>query len=167
MEERFLLCSRKLKENTFEFSFPSTFLPLLLLCLFTLFPPAFQEVPFFFLPAHSDTVVSTSLLYTDSDACRHPCWENKETAFSAEGSVCISARGIEPRHRGTEKQNRNKSRKNTSLFSCSAFILFAFKSLLSVYLSPPPPTVFLSGSFVGTHPVQRPNLQTGAIVQSG
>lgn len=49
MEERFLLCSRKLKENTFEFSFASTFLLLLLLlCLFTLFPPAFHEVPFFF-----------------------------------------------------------------------------------------------------------------------
>lgn len=102
-----------------------------------------------------------SLLHTDSDAWRRPRWENKETAFSAEGSVCVPARGSELRNRKTE---RNKSRKNTSLFSCSASVLFAFKSLMSVYLSPPP-TVFPSARSVG--PVQRPNLQTGAIVQSG
>lgn len=83
----------------------------------------------FFLPAHSDTAVSTSVgcTHTRTRADTHA---GKITAFSA--------RGTERRHDGTERQKRNNSRTNTSLFCCSASVLFAFKSLMSLHLSPHP-----------------------------
>lgn len=76
-----LIVFQEIKRKHVWIWFSPTFL---LLRHFTLFPPAFQQV-FFFFPSlpHIPTWGSRppSLMCTDSNARRHPRWENNETAF--------------------------------------------------------------------------------------